>query len=141
MKIFLSESTLYSCLNVKEFFAWDRRDIWSLSDSNGIPTQIHLVRKRTKKYLAKLANDSSVLWVLICTVHLAVCYYHITYAFQSESKKKKKSESTLYRCLNVKKILAQNRRGISSLSDSNRFRTHYHLVLKRTLNHLAKLVL
>ena len=90
MKIFLSESTRYSCLNVKEFFARDRRDIWSLSDSNGIPTQIHLVRKRTKKYLAKLANDSSVLWVLICTLHLAVCYYHITYAFQSESKKKKK---------------------------------------------------
>ena len=90
MKIFLSESTLYSYLNVKEFFARDRRDIWSLSDSNGIPTQIHLLRKRTQKHLVKLANDSSVLWVLICTVHLAVCYYHIMYTFQSESKKKKK---------------------------------------------------
>ena len=27
-----------------------------------------------------------MLWVLICTVHLTVCYYHVTYEFQSESK-------------------------------------------------------
>ena len=26
-----------------------------------------------------------MLWVLICTVHLTVCYYHVTYEFQSES--------------------------------------------------------
>ena len=32
---------------------------------------------------------------------LVVCYYHVTYAFQSES--------TLYSCLNVKELLAQNR--------------------------------
>ena len=39
---FQSESTLYSCLNVKEVFARNRRDIWSLSESNGIPTHNHL---------------------------------------------------------------------------------------------------
>ena len=27
----------------------------------------------------------AVLWVLICTVHLTACCYHVTYAFQSES--------------------------------------------------------
>ena len=36
MYAFQSESTLYSCLNVKELLAWNRRDIWDLSDSNGI---------------------------------------------------------------------------------------------------------
>ena len=62
---------------------------------------------------------------------LTVCSYHVTYSFQSES--------TLYSCLNVKELLAQNRRDIWSLNDSNGTRTHNHLVRKRTLNHLAKL--
>ena len=35
---------------------------------------------------------------------LTVCSYHVTYAFQSES--------TLYRCLNVKELLARSRREI-----------------------------
>ena len=61
-----------------------------------------------------------------------VCSYHVTYAFQSES--------TLYSSLNVKELLARNRREIWSLSDCNWTRTHNHLVHKRTLNHLAKLV-
>ena len=52
---FWSESTLYSCLNIKELLAWDRRDIGSLSDCNGIRTNNHLVRKRELKHLAKLA--------------------------------------------------------------------------------------
>ena len=61
----------------------------------------------------------------------AVCSCHVTYAFQSES--------TLYSCLNVKELLARNRRDIWRLSDCNWTRTHNHLVRKRTLNHLAKL--
>ena len=60
-----------------------------------------------------------------------ICYYHVMYAFQSES--------TLYSCLNVKELLAQNRCDIWSLSDSNGIQTHNHLVPKQTLNHLAKL--
>ena len=72
-----------------------------------------------------------MLWVFICTVHLTICYYHVTYVFQSES--------SLYSCLNVKELLARNRRDIWSLSNSNGIRTHNHLVRKRTLNHLAKL--
>ena len=31
---FQSESTLYSCMNVKEILAWSRRKIWNLSDCN-----------------------------------------------------------------------------------------------------------
>ena len=50
---FQSESTLFSYLNVKELFTRNRRDIWSLSDSNGIRTHNHLVRKRTLNHLAK----------------------------------------------------------------------------------------
>ena len=54
------------------------------SESNEIRTHNHLVRKRTLNHLVKLANDWAVLWVLICTVHLTVCYYHVTYESQSE---------------------------------------------------------
>ena len=61
-----------------------------------------------------------------------VCYYHITYAFQSES--------TLHSCLKVRELLALNRRKIWSLSDCKWTRTHNHLVSKRTLSHLVKLV-
>ena len=76
-------------------------------------------------------NDWAVLWVLICTAHLIVCFYHVTYEFESES--------TLNSCLNVKELLARSRRHIWRLSDSNGTRTHNHLVRKGTLNHLAKL--
>ena len=62
---------------------------------------------------------------------MPVCSYHVTYAFQSEYM--------LYICLNVKELLAGNKRDIWSLGDCNGTRVHNHLVLKRTLNHLAKL--
>ena len=42
-----SESTLYSCLNVKELLPRNRREIWRLSDCNWTWTQSHLVRKWT----------------------------------------------------------------------------------------------
>ena len=62
---------------------------------------------------------------------MTVCYYHVMYTFRSES--------TLYSRLNVKELLARNRRDIRSLSDSNWIQTHNQLVRKRTLNHSAKL--
>ena len=62
---------------------------------------------------------------------MALYHYHVTYGFQSES--------ALYSCLHVKKLLARSRRDIWSLSDSNGIRTHNHLARKRALNHLAKL--
>ena len=51
-----SESTLYSCLNVKELLAGSRRKIWNLNDSNWTRTQNHLVHKRTLNHLASLAK-------------------------------------------------------------------------------------
>ena len=44
---FQSESTLYSCLNLKEPPAQNKCDILRLSDSNRIQTHNHLVLKRT----------------------------------------------------------------------------------------------
>ena len=76
-------------------------------------------------------NAWAVFWVLFCTVHLTVYSCHATYPFQSES--------TLYICLNVKKLFARSRCEIWRWSDCNWTRTQNHLVLKRTLNHLAKL--
>ena len=51
--VFQSESTLYSCLNVKEFLARNKRDIWSLRDSNGTRTHKQLVRKWTFNHLGE----------------------------------------------------------------------------------------
>ena len=65
------------------------------------------------------------------TISLTVCSCHVTYAFQSES--------TFYSCLDVKELLAWSRREIWRLSDCNWTRTQNHLLLKRRLNHLAKL--
>ena len=62
---------------------------------------------------------------------MTVRYYHVAYEFRSES--------TLYSCLNVKELPARSKQHIWSLTDSNRIRTHNHLVRKRTLIHLAKL--
>ena len=47
------------CLNVKELLARSRGHIRSLSDSNGIRTHNHLVRKRTFNHLPKPVNWDS----------------------------------------------------------------------------------
>ena len=57
--MFQSESILYSYMNIKEFFAQNRRDIWSLSDTNGIQSQEHLIQKQTLSHLAKQATRLS----------------------------------------------------------------------------------
>ena len=53
---FQRESTLYSCLNVKEPLAQTKDGIWSLTEGNGIRIYNHLVRKRTLNHLTKLAS-------------------------------------------------------------------------------------
>ena len=55
------------CLNVKEVLARTRCHFWSLSDNNEIPTQKHLVRKRTLNHLAELVK-----W-LSCVVSPYLC--------------------------------------------------------------------
>ena len=62
---FQSESTLYSCLNVKELLSRSKRKSWSLSDCNWTRTHNHLFHKRTLNHLAKchsyFANNLSYL--------------------------------------------------------------------------------
>ena len=129
---FLRQSTTYIWLNVKELFSRNRCDIWSLSNCNRTWSHSDLALKLTLNHLVKLAKWLSVLWVLISTVYFTVCSCHVMYAFQREF--------TLYVCMNVKKLLARNWRHIWSSSDCNGTRNHIHLVPKRALNHLTKLV-
>ena len=80
---FQSESTLFSYLNVKELFTRNRRDIWSLSDSNGIRTHNRLFRKRTLSHLAKRPVWLNG-WVFV--YELSRCgfesrYCHISFCF------------------------------------------------------------
>ena len=42
--------------------------------------------------------------ILVTEISMTVCFYHVTYTFQSES--------TLYSCLNLKELLARSRREI-----------------------------
>ena len=49
MYIVWSQSTLYSCVNVKEVLAQNRRNIWCLSDCNGTQTQNYVLCKQTLK--------------------------------------------------------------------------------------------
>ena len=85
---FQRKSTLYSCLNVKEHLARNRRDIWSLSDNNGIQTHNHLVCKRTLNHytkLASLAKWSSVhlqtKWLLVRILLLSLRLHEFTWRF------------------------------------------------------------
>ena len=62
----------------------------------------------------------------------AVCYYHVTYEFQSES--------TLYSLPECQGTPCSKQvTYLKFLSDSKEIRTQNHLVRKRTLNHLGKL--
>ena len=93
-------------------------------------TNNHLVCKGALNHLAKL--DKSLSWVVNTDLYGASdCMFLSCHTFQSQS--------TLYSCLNVKKLLAQNKSKIWRLSDCNWTPTHNHLVCKWTLNYLAKL--
>ena len=104
---------------------------WLCSDCNWTRTYNHLVHKRTLHDLPKLAKWLS--WVVSTYLYVTFdrMFLSCQYAFQSKF--------TLYSCLNVKELLAQNKCNTWSLSDSNRIGTQNHLVHKQILNHLAKL--
>ena len=53
--------------NVKERLVGSRHHIWSLSNSNGIRTHNHLVRKRTLNHLVKLTSLAKLLSVRLQT--------------------------------------------------------------------------
>ena len=69
MYAFQSESTPYSCLNVKELLPWNMHEIWSLNDCNGTRTHNHLVHKWKLNHLAKLTFSVHLqtkwLWVRV----------------------------------------------------------------------------
>ena len=131
MYVFQSESTLCSCPNLKELFPPSRRKIWRWSDSNRTRNQNHLLLKRTLNSLAKLTKWLSC----VLSTHLygaldcmfLSCHVHVSEWMQ-----------TLYlpECQGTP---ARIRREIWMWSDCNWTRTQNHLVLKWTLNHLAKL--
>ena len=50
-----------------------------------------------------------------------------------------KNESTVWNCVIIKEVSAQNRHDICKLRDCNETGTNDHIVYKRTLNYLAKL--
>ena len=69
---FQSESTFYSCLNVKELVPRSRLEIWSLSDCNWTRAHNHLVHKTTLHHLAKLVSLAKWWSVLLWTKWLWV---------------------------------------------------------------------
>ena len=64
-----------SCLNDKQLLAWNRCEIWSLSDCNWTQTHNHLVHKRTLNYLAKLAK---CLYIQLRIPYLSKCCFLAT---------------------------------------------------------------
>ena len=67
-------NTLHSCLNVMEFSAWKKTDIWSLSRCTGNRTQNHFLRNRTLNHLAKLTKWLSC---VVCTYLFMINMQHI----------------------------------------------------------------
>ena len=106
---FQSESALHSFLNVKESRARKRRDIRSLSDCNSIRTKL-------AKWLSCVVG--TYLYGAFDCMFLS-CHIHV------------QSECTLNSCLNVKKLLVQNRCGIWSLSDCN-LKVHLTVIISHT---------
>ena len=72
-------------------------------------------------------------WVFICTVHLTVCSYRVTYTSQSEF--------IFYRCLNVKELLARIRSEIWSLSDCKWARMQSLTIQEHTVTGLQHLTI
>ena len=59
-----------------------------------------------QKVLGKFAqNILGRLFYMLTEFKLTVCYFRVTYAFQSES--------TLYSCLDVKELFARNRHDVT----------------------------
>ena len=113
-------------LLLKTFFFFYSAPLVAASDES-----IHSLNT-SNTYLIKVNNRNTEKYE-ICSnnegTKTTACYYHVTF----------QSESTLYSCLNVSKLLARNRRHMLSLSDCKGIRTYNHLFRKRTLNNFAKL--
>ena len=111
--------------------ARSRHKAWTLIGWNWIRAHIQLNHKWTLKYLVKLVKWLSCV-VKTCLYGAFDCMFasfHIPF----------QRESTLFTCLNIKKLFAKRRRKISSLSDCNWTRSLYHLHHRQTPNDSPKL--
>ena len=130
--VFQSEFTLCSCLNVKELLPWSSRKMWSWNDCNWTLTQNQLVLKRKLNHLGKLSKWSRcVLCSYLCSAFDSLCSCQVWYVFQNDS--------TLHRCLMSRNSLLKAGEKSEGKVTRNWIRTQSYFVLKRTLNHLAKL--
>ena len=112
--------------NVNELLAWSRPHIWSLSDSNVIRTQKHLVRKRTLSHLAKLRLQTKWLWFEFMPSSIVFILW----------------VEKFVNLTSVNVILIFDKKGgdIWNLSDCNKFWTKNHLTHEETLKYLAQMV-
>ena len=67
MYAYQSEFTLYICLNVKDLFTRNRRNLWNLSNCTRTRTHKHLVPKPLLNHLAKLTKWLA--WILSTYLH------------------------------------------------------------------------
>ena len=102
--MFQTESMLYICLNLKELLARSRREIQRLRDWNWTRSQNNLVLKRTLNHFPKLAK-----W-LNCVVNTYL--YHAFDCLFLSYHVNVSEWTTLYSCLNIKKLLAQSKREV-----------------------------
>ena len=107
-----------ACLNIKELLAQSRCHICNLCESNEIRTQNHLVRKWTLNHLAKLVFP---LMIELCCEYLSVRCIWLYVIIMSRASFRVNPHPIV--CLNVKELLAQSRRHIWNLSDSNEIRS------------------
>ena len=125
---FQSESTLFSCVDVKELLAWRRCEIWSLRDCN--ETQTH---NQTNTQLFSQTGQM----IELCYEYLSLWCIWLYVLILSRMRFRVNSHSIV--AWFSRNSLLENRCRIWSLSDCNGTWTHNDLVHKRTLNHLAKL--
>ena len=78
-----SESTLYSCLNVKELLAQSRCKIWSLSDCRWTWTHNHSVYKQTLNHFAKwLSVHLWTKWLWFRVQLQSLSLNHVVFSFK-----------------------------------------------------------
>ena len=115
----------------KELLGSNRSDIWNLNDWNKTQTDNNLFLKKTLNHLAQITKWLS--WIVGKDLYGGFDYMSLScHACISECI------HNLY-LAECKELLGSNRIDIWNLSDWNKTQIHNHLLLKKTLNHLAKI--
>ena len=90
----------------------------------------------SKSFLAVFLEWKNLVLFLISNWKLQIITWKLYVLIMSRTRFRVNPHSIV----NVKQLLAPNRRKIWSLSDCSRARTHNYLARKQTLNHVAKMV-